>query len=341
MAIGLTGVAVTFNVALHGDPRTGQHTGASLPNRTVVAFGKVDVEEGVCRMYATVPGAVVSQVPVKQGESVPAGTILVRLEDSMARKKVDEAKAALEAAQVARENGRTLPAQHRIKLEQSQNAVDLVASQRDSLRSALESKQKLLQQGVSGSSESIKAAEEELRQAEKLLRIKQDDLNQLKLVDPNVQTRLLEVEVTRAEAVLAQAREAVKQFTLVAPLAGTVMQITVRAGDTVGGASPAPAIQFCPAGPRIVKAEVDQASATLVKVGQKVTIQDDSHAPGEWTGKVKWVADWFTNPRPVLMPDPSQPADARSMECWIELDAGQPQLKINQRVLATIEIPSK
>jgi multidrug resistance efflux pump len=341
MIVGLAGIGMVLNVALRGDPRPGPGNGAAIPNRTVVAFGRVDVEEGVCRMYATVPAGVVSQVPVKQGETVPAGAVLVRLDDSLARKKVDEAKAALEEANLALDNGRTLPEQHRLKLKQFQNAVEAAASQKEAARLNFESKQKLLQQNVAGGIDTIKVAQEELRQAENLLRIKQDDLNQLKLLDPNAQLRLLEVQVTRAEAVLAQAREALKQYTLVAPAAGTVMQITVRVGDTVGGAAPVPAIQFCPAGPRIIKAEVDQASAALVKVGQKVTVEDDSHAPGQWTGKVKWVADWFTNPRPVIVPDPNQPADARMMECWIELDRGQPTLKINQRVLATIDIPSK
>jgi len=219
--------------------------------------------------------------------------------------------------------------------------VEAAASQRNAARSDLENRQRLFKEGTSGGPETVRAAQETLRQAENQLRIKQDDLNQLKLKDPNAQLELLKVQVTRAEAVFEGARAALKQYALIALAAGTVMQITVRVGDTVGGATPVPAIQFCPAGPRIVKAEVDQASATLVKVGQKVTVEDDSHAPGQWTGKVKWVADWFTNPRPVLMPDPTQPADARSMECWVELDPGQPQLRINQRVLVTIEIPSK
>jgi multidrug resistance efflux pump len=341
MVAGLAGIAMTLNVALRGDPRPGPTNGAAIPNRTVVAFGRVDVEEGICRMYATVQAGVVSQVPVKQGETVPAGAVLVRLDDTLARKKTDEAEAAVEAAEVAHANGLSLPQQHRSKLKQAQEAVEAAASQKASAKSALETEQKLVQQNVTGSAETIKLAQERLRQAENQLHIRQEDLSQLNAIDPNAQLRLLEVQVKQAKAVLAQAREALKQYTLVAPSAGTVMQITVRAGDTVGGAAPLPAIQFCPAGPRIVKAEVDQASASLVKVGQRVMIEDDSHAAGQWSGRVKWVADWFTNPRPVLVPDPNQPADARMMECWIELDPGQPTLKINQRVLATIDIPSK
>jgi multidrug resistance efflux pump len=128
---------------------------------------------------------------------------------------------------------------------------------------------------------------------------------------------------------------------LTAPSAGTVLQIAVGVGDTLGAASPVPAIQFCPDGPRVVRADIEQAFAGQVAVGQKVTIEDDSHAPGKWKGRVKWVADWFANQRPVLQPDAGQYSDVRMMPCVIELDPNQPPLKINQRVLATIEVPTR
>ncbi|HEX4588734.1 MAG TPA: efflux RND transporter periplasmic adaptor subunit, partial [Gemmataceae bacterium] len=173
------------------------------------------------------------------------------------------------------------------------------------------------------------------------LRSKQLEFARLKTQDPHAELNGLQAQVRQADAALAQAREALKQYALVAPAAGIVLQITVREGDTVGGPSPVPAIQFCPAGPRVVKADVDQASASLVAVGQRVTIEDDAHGPGRWTGKVTWIADWFTNPRPVLVPDPGQYSDVRGMPCIIELDANQRSLKLNQRVLATIDVSPK
>jgi multidrug resistance efflux pump len=187
----------------------------------------------------------------------------------------------------------------------------------------------------------VALAQETLREAENALQVKQDDLRQLRLVDPNVSLRALEAQVKRAEAVLGEAQDALKQFALVAPTAGMVLQITVAVGDTVGSSTPVPAVQFCPEGQRIVKAEIEQAFAADVAVGQAATIEDDSHATGKWTGKVKWVADWYGPPRAILLPDPTQYTDVRTMPCVIELDPGQPQLKINQRVRVTIDVPVK
>ena len=147
-------------------------------------------------------------------------------------------------------------------------------------------------------------------------------------------------EVARAEALLAQAEAALTQFALVAPAAGTILEITVAKGETLGGTSPIPAIQFCPDGPRIVRADVDQASAARVRVGQKVVMEDDTNSGGIWTGHVKWVADMFSQQRPVVNPDPTQYSDVRTMQCVIDLDPHQPPLKINQRLLATIEVPA-
>jgi multidrug resistance efflux pump len=341
LLVGLAGAAHLLSVALRGNPQP-VVTDSSVPGfSTVVAFGHIDADEGVSKIYPTVPAATVSEVPVKQGDSVPAGSVLVRLDDTAARKTVDEAKAALEEAKAARDNGRTLPDQHRIKVEQAQNAIDAAASQRDAAKLNLENKRRLLQSNTIGGPDTVHVAEQELRQAEKLLRIKQDDLNLLKLVDPNAQVKALEAQVARAEAALARAGENLKQYTLVAPKAGTVLQIGVSVGDTVGGQPAAPAIQFCPDGPRVVRADIEQAFAASVAANQRVTIQDDTHAAGNWTGRVKWVADWYTPQRPIMISDPNQYSDVRTMPCVIELDTGQPPLKINQRVRVIIEVPGK
>jgi multidrug resistance efflux pump len=342
MAGGLAGGAHLLSVALRGDVQPAPTTSASGPTvRSVAAIGTVDVESGVCRMYLTVPGAVVSQVLVKRGEGVGAGAVLVKCDDALARKKVDQAKAAVDAAKAALANGRSLPLQHDIKIKQAQNAIQLAASQRDAAKLNLETKQRLLRADTAGGPETVRLAEEELRQAEKQLQIRQQDLDLLKHVDPTAQVRQLEAQVAGAEATLAEARESLRQYVLTAPSDGIVLDIAVRAGDTVGLPSATPAVQFCPAGPRVVKADIEQAFAPLVAVGQRVSIQDDANGPGRWTGRVTWVADWYTNPRPVIVPDPGQFSDVRGMPCTITLDPGQPPLKINQRVIATIDVSTK
>jgi HlyD family secretion protein len=328
-------------VALRGNSQAGAAP-ASIESayRKVVAFGHVDVEARVRKMYVTVPGGLVSEVLVKEGDSVPAGAVLVRLDDTQARRKVDEAKAAVDQAMIALEKGRKLPEQHQLKLRQAQGAVDDADYQRQLAKLALETKQRQAATDTAGPN-AVAAAQLELKRAEEGLHNKKDELRQLQLVDPTSEVRVLEAQLRQANALEAQAEAALKQFALVAPAAGTILEITVAVGDTVGTASPVPAVQFCPQGPRIIRAGVDQAYASLVAVGQTVSIEDDTNAAGKWTGRVKWVADVYTPQRPIVQPDPNQFSDVRTMPCIIELDPDQAPLKINQRVLASIEVPVK
>jgi HlyD family secretion protein len=341
LAIGLAGGAHLLSVALRGDADSATSPMSSRRGvRTVVAFGMVDVEDGICKMYASIPGAVVSQVLVKAGESVPAGVVLLRLDDTMARKKVDEANAALELAKSARDRGRTLPEQHRLGLDQCEAAVKAAEAQRNMARQEMEKTQRLVNINQA-SQEALAITGEQLRAAEEGLLSKKAELARLKLQDPKAEIEGLEAQVKQALAAREGAEAVLKQYKLVAPKAGTVLQITVGVGDTFGGPSPAPAIQFCPNGPRVVRADIEQAFAALVAVGQRVSLEDDTHAAGAWKGRVKWVADFYSPQRPILQAEPGQYSDVRTLPCVIELDPGQPPFKINQRVLATIEIPMK
>jgi len=335
---GLAWGGHTLSVALRGDSRPVDGANAGPTVLPVVAFGHGDVEGGLVSLTPAVVGGRVAELFVTEGESVPAGSVLLRLDDTQARPKVNEARAALDQATAALDRGRILPEQHRIKVEQAESMVATADAQRTIAKRGLERKEQLARINQLSEQE-ISIAREELRAAENQHRIRQDDLRQLRLVDPRTEMRVLETQVARAQALLDQAEAALKEYSLIAPTAGTVLQISVRVGSTLGG--PLPAIQFCPDGPRVVIAEVEQAFAALVAEGQRVTVNDDTHAGGRWTGRVKRVADWYTNPRPVLQPDPNQYTDVRSITCVIELDPNQPRLRINQRVLVTIEVPVK
>ena len=168
-----------------------------------MAFGLVDVESKVRKMYVTVPGGQVSEVLVKEGDSVAAGTVLVRLDDAQARHRVDEAKAAADEAKAALDRGRSLPDQHRIEVGQAEAAIRVAESLRNAAKTGLENKQRLQNTNTIGG-DAVTLAQEELRQAENGLRIKQDELRKLRLMDPKLEVKVLEAQVGRAEAVLGR-----------------------------------------------------------------------------------------------------------------------------------------
>jgi hypothetical protein len=72
-----------------------------------------------------------------------------------------------------------------------------------------------------------------------------------------------------------------------------------------------------------------------VAAWQAALVQDDTSASDTWRGRVLRVSDWYTHRRSILQ-EPFQFNDVRTLECIVALDAGQPQLRIGQRVRVTI-----
>jgi len=110
----------------------------------------------------------------------------------------------------------------------------------------------------------------------------------------------------------------------------------VCVGEVLGPTPHQPSIYFVPDGkPLIVRAEVEQEFADLVKQGMTVQIYDDSRGQGpRWTGKVETVSNWFTHRRSVML-EPLQYNDVRTLECIIQIDPrkkGEKEPLIGQRV---------
>ena len=189
MAVCLAGAGEVLTVAIRGNSQAETaSSAASTAFGKVVAFGHVDVESRIRRMY--LPAGLVSDVLVQEGESVPAGAILVRLYDAQARGKVAEAKAAMLEAKARREAGQSLPEQFRLKLQQAESAVRAAQAQRDGAKATLEFKQKLEQNTVGSLAVSI--AQYELKAAEASLQIKQDDLALARMSRPTTEIKVLD-----------------------------------------------------------------------------------------------------------------------------------------------------
>src|SRR5262249_47277949 len=116
-----------------------------------------------------------------------------------------------------------------------------------------------------------------------------------------------------------------------APAKGKILRILVNTGDLLVAQPKQAAIQFCPEAPRIIRAEIEQEYASRVALGQVALIKDDSAADTEWTGKVTRLSDWYTHRRLILQ-EPLQFNDVRTLECIIELSPSKKPPRIGQRV---------
>jgi len=298
----------------------------------VVCFGHIDVPGGVVALAPVQPGRIVS-IDVQEDQPVATGTVLLRLDDTAARLRVDEARAAMTAGEQQYDEIRRLPERHRLQLTQQEAAIEGIGHRLAAARHQVERKRDLFQRDQLNSHD-LAAAEDLVRELEAGERAEREKLRELRLLDPGPGVRRAEAELTAARARLAQAERAVEECLLKAPRDGKVLRLQATVGD-LAGAPALPPVVFCPDGPRIVRAEVAQEFAAAVRAGADCQVVDDCRGAGTiWRGKVARVSDWYTRRRSVVL-EPTQQNDVRTLECVIELSSGEP-LRIGQQVRVTI-----
>ena len=165
----------------------------------------------------------------------------------------------------------------------------------------------------------------------------------LKAVDPT-KSQLAEAEagVELAKAQLREAENAVQLCTVRAKVAGTIEQINVGLGDTIGIGTQVPAMVLVPAGPRIVRAEVEAEFAHKIgpeKIGKQVTIYDNSDSKITYKGTVKRIGSTFLPKRGGGAGGASGlmvANETRVLEAIVEVNdpspPGQPPLRVGQKV---------
>jgi multidrug resistance efflux pump len=302
----------------------------------VIALGHIDLERGVASLYPLQAGRV-SQVTAHENDLVESGAVLLRLDDTQAQLQVAEARVALETAQTKLQETRKLPERHKARLDQQRAAVEAAEQRLEAAKSLLSRKRQLVKLNQI-TAEDLAAAESQVRELEASTHAEAAKLRELELHDPAIGVRQAELEVATMQAKLDQAQQVLDECALKAPEAGTVLRILVGPGDVFSAGSKQAAVLFAPTGPRVVRAEVDQEFAGRVHEGQRAVIDDDAPSGQRWTGRVYRVADWYSQRRTILK-EPAPPLDVRTVECLIELHAGQAQPRLGQRVRATIGTP--
>jgi multidrug resistance efflux pump len=338
--VSLGGFAQFMNFTLRGQPDDSDSADRSA-NRYVVCYGFVDLKSGVTRMHSTHPGRV-ADVPVAEGDAVSADAVLVQLVDDVPRAQLEQARCELDDAKRALSEGRTqIPEKHRLALLNQSAAVSIAQRNREARDIAYRRKKDLAANpGGLASPADVDVAKQELEAAQTQVQVEVNQLKMLELRDPKSDIRRLEVQVEKLTALVKQAEAVLSEYTLRAPRAGSVLRVFCSPGDLLVPQSPQPAIEFAIEGPRFVRAEVEQSFASSIVTGLRATMNDDTNAPGSWTGHVVRVGDWYTHKRNVIN-DPTQVNDVRTLECLIALDSGQPPLKINQRMRVRVDLPQR
>ena len=162
------------------------------------------------------------------------------------------------------------------------------------------------------------------------------ELDMLKTADVELLVRQAEIGVQQAQAEERKAQDAVDLCTVWAKSDGTVEHIKISEGTTMGVSTRDPALVLVPAGPRIVRAEVEAEFAHRVGdelKDREVVIADHTDPKLTYKGKVLRASETFL---PKRSADGLLGSDTRVLEVRIEVldaaPAGKPPLRVGQRV---------
>jgi HlyD family secretion protein len=222
----------------------------------------------------------VNAIYVQQGDLVPAGKLLLELDNDQARARVAGAESGVKSAQAALD-----AATHNGSAQERQSSAGEIAKarlDRDQARHDLDALTKLKATGAASASE-VNAAQERLDGAEA----------SLNAAEQGAHSRYAPVDLARAQAVLADAeaglaaaRDVEAKTSPHAPIAGTVYSVNVARSDFVEEGRLL--LQMADLHSLRVRAYFDEPLIGQLAVGQSVQIKwDGDPKPGHvWTGHV-------------------------------------------------------
>lgn len=295
----------------------------------VVCTGRVDAAETVIPLVPVQAGRVV-EVTVSDGATVKKGAILLRTDDTVARSQLAQAEAAFEIARVelssAEQDAQRFPDQ----LSARDQLLVAAVARVEAARNLLQQRQEQNAVTPLGKAE-LAAIQARIKELVALEAAERGQVADLRKWDPALKIRVARARLQAAEADLALARQAVRETIVTAPTDGTILRVQAALGGLVSPSSPIPPIIFAPAGPYVIRAEVEQEFLGRVREGMKALVHDESRSDGPtWTGRVARLSPWVAQKRSFLL-DPGEINDVRTVECVIELESPS-GLWIGQRV---------
>lgn len=323
----VVGVGLGFNPSTSTAPET-------VGPPAIMAFGYIDGEQGVAKLYPLQPGRLVKSAP--EGSVLKKGDPILWLDDELAALKVAEARADYDSSLAQQTQSKKLPEQKKLRIDQLNAAVASAKLKRTSADNELTSKLASAKAGIDVNKNLIDSMRQKVQEFEEFTKVEEARLAEAELVDPAIEMRRADADVAAKKSRLDQAQWALDQCKVVAPADGTVLRVLVNPGELLGANPSRPAVEFLPKAPLVVRAEVLQEWANRVKLDQEVEITDDTFQGPTFKGKVAFLSPWFTQKRNLII-EPFTYNDVRFLECLIRVNAEDSGLRVGQRVRVKIK----
>ncbi|MGO9618075.1 MAG: efflux RND transporter periplasmic adaptor subunit [Bryobacteraceae bacterium] len=243
---------------------------------TVSTNGRVEPENNY-EFYSPI-ATTVKAVYVQPGDQVPAGKLLLVMDDVQARARLATAESGVKAAQAAVEAATHNGTQQ----ERQTTAGEMVRArlERDQASHDLDALVKLKNTGAASASE-VAAAQQRLDAAEASLHAFDQTANNR--YSPEEVARA-KAELADAEASLEAARQVVAQTSIHAPVAGTVYSL--NAGHTDFAEAGKLLLQLADLRHERVRAYFDEPEIGRLAVGQPIQIKWDARPGRLWHGHI-------------------------------------------------------
>lgn len=243
---------------------------------TVSTNGRVEPEENY-EFYSPI-ATTVKAVYVQPGDQVPAGKLLLVLDDVQARARLARAESGVKAAQAAVE-----AATHNGTQQERQTTAGEIARDRldrDQARRDLDALLKLQAAGAASASE-VAAVQQRLDTAEASLHASEQSAHSR---FSTAEVERAQAELTDAEANLAAARQVLAQTSIHAPVAGTVYSLNASPTDFAEEGKLL--LQLADLHHERVRAYFDEPEIGRLAVGQKIQIKWDAKPGKLWYGHI-------------------------------------------------------
>ena len=220
----------------------------------------------------------VRAVYVHEGENVPAGKLLLAMDDSDARTEVAAALAALRGAEgrlQALQHGGTRPEQIILS-----GNIGKAKAMRDQAAANLHTLEQLQKQGAASASE-VEAARRTLAAEETSLQVLEEQ--QTENYAP-IDLQHAQANLANAKAAYASALDLLAKEDVHAPFSGTVYSVLVRSSDFVQAGDKL--LQMADLTKTEVRAYFDEPEIGKLMVGQPVKIVWEAKPNHTWTGHV-------------------------------------------------------
>ncbi len=228
--------------------------------------------------YTSPLATTVKAVYVQPGDRVPAGKLLIALDDMQARARLASAESGLKTAQAqleaATQNG---------TLEQRQASQTEIARdrlERDQAQRSLDALTKLNSTGAASASE-VAAARQQLDSANAALQAAEESG---KHRYSNAEIARAQAALNDAEANAAAARDAVSKMSYRAPIAGTVYTVDARPTEFADAGKVL--LQMADLQKERVRAYFDEPDLGRLAVGQQIQIKWDAKPWEVWHGHI-------------------------------------------------------